>query len=342
MIKTYSFRIKDETDGKHLDKLARSVNFVWNFCNETQKHALKWNKVWPGQAELCRLTAGSAQELGLNSQTVQAVCQEYAIRRKQAKKRSLRWRGKRSPGWIPFKQASIKVAGDSAWYAGQAFRFWDSCPIDGEIKAGNFAQDARGRWYLNLNVEVGELAPTTGTGHVGIDLGLKSFAKMSNGQTLDAQREYRQWEEKLGKAQRANKKRQVKNSHAKIKNRRQDWLHKQSTELVENNELIVVGNVNSSALARTNLAKSVLDAGWSLFRNLLEYKAMARKVVFVEVNEAYTSRACSECGSLSGPRGLKDLGLREWVCTECGSHHDRDLNAALNILRLGHQSLALK
>ncbi len=98
MIKTFRYRIKDATDGTKLDKLARSVNFVWNFCNETQEHALRWNQRWPTGFDLNKLTAGSGKELGLHSQTVQAVCEQYADRRKQFKKRKLRWRGRRGAG----------------------------------------------------------------------------------------------------------------------------------------------------------------------------------------------------------------------------------------------------
>ena len=87
------------------------------------------------------------------------------------------------------------------------------------------------------------------------------------------------------------------------------------------------------------MAKSVNDAGWALFRNLLEYKANARKVVYREVSERFTTQACSRCGAIGGPKGRKGLGVREWGCGECGAAHDRDTNAALNILRLGHQSL---
>jgi len=104
----------------------------------------------------------------------------------------------------------------------------------------------------------------------------------------------------------------------------------------------VVGNVSSSKLTQTNMAKSVNDAGWALFKNLLSYKAIARKVVYCEVSEHLTTQTCSRCGALGGPKGRKGLGIREWVCDECGAIHDRDVNAALNILRLGHQSLALK
>lgn len=84
------------------------------------------------------------------------------------------------------------------------------------------------------------------------------------------------------------------------------------------------------------------DAGWSMFRHFLEYKAIARKVVYREVSERFSTQTCSGCGAIGGPKGRKGLGVREWVCGECGAVHDRDVNAALNILRMGHHTLALK
>ncbi len=339
MIKSFSFRLKDSTGAKHLDAMARAANTVWNFCNETQRSAMKWGKTWPTGYDFSTLTAGSSKALGLHSQTVQAIGEEYARRRQQHRKRWLRWRGKRSLGWIPFKRSGLRLKGDSISYRGHRFRFWKSREIEGQIKSGSFSQDARGRWSVNLTGEVPDPPPTTGTGQVGIDLGLKDFATCSDGQRFEAERRYRELEDRLGQAQRQGKKRQARTLHAKIKNRRKDFLHKLSTRLVEDNELIVIGNVNAAKLAKTRLAKSVLDAGWSLFRTLLSYKAIAHRVVFAEVNEAYTTRTCSQCGALGGPKGREGLGVREWVCGACGSVHDRDVNAALNILRLGHQSL---
>jgi putative transposase len=90
------------------------------------------------------------------------------------------------------------------------------------------------------------------------------------------------------------------------------------------------------------MAKSVNDAGWAMFKNLLSYKAIARKVVYCEVSEYLTTQTCSDCGVIGGPKGREGLGIRGWVCGECGAVHDRDVNAALNILRMGHHTLALK
>ncbi|ADE15554.1 transposase IS605 OrfB [Nitrosococcus halophilus Nc 4] len=130
--------------------------------------------------------------------------------------------------------------------------------------------------------------------------------------------------------------------HAKIKNRRLDALHKFTTQVVHENAFIVVGNVSSSSLATTKRAKSVLDAGGLMLKTQLDYKSKAMQAEFVEINEACTTQACSCCGGISNgsPRGRAGLGIREWSCPGCGVHHDRDVNAAMNILAAGHRRLA--
>ena len=114
-----------------------------------------------------------------------------------------------------------------------------------------------------------------------------------------------------------------------------------STKLVRRYGAIFVGNVNASALTKTGQAKSVLDAGWSQFRSYLQYKCDDAGGWFVEVNEAYSTQDCSVCDARSGPKGLKELGIREWVCSHCGTVHQRDRNAAKNILRRGRATLAV-
>jgi IS605 OrfB family transposase len=122
--------------------------------------------------------------------------------------------------------------------------------------------------------------------------------------------------------------------HAKIAARRKDFLHKQSTALVRMYGAIFVGNVNAQALTQTRAAKSVLDAGWSAFRTMLQYKCDDAGAWFDEVNEAYSTPTCSACRARSGPKGLEGLRIREWTCA-CGARHHRDVNAAKNILAAG-------
>src|SRR5699024_5296240 len=164
----------------------------------------------------------------------------------------------------------------------------------------------------------------------------------SNGLKLENERIYRGFEQRLAKAQRAHKKGRTRAIHAKIKNRRLDTIHQFTTQVVKENSSIVVGNMSSSGLAKTKMAKSVLDAGWFMLKTQLDYQSKAMQAEFVEVNEAYTTQACSCCNSLSlsSPKGRTGLGIREWSCSECGAHHDRDVNAAMNILAAGHRRIA--
>jgi IS605 OrfB family transposase len=211
------------------------------------------------------------------------------------------------------------------------------------IRAGSFNQDSRGRWYINVPIAIYDGACLhSGDTAVGIDLGLKDLATLSTGEKVAAPRHYRQHQERLGKAQRAGKKRFARNISAKIANCRKDHLHKVSATIAKTHGTIIVGNVSSHKLARTRMAKSVLDAGWSTLRNQLSYKAIRHGGTFIEVNEAYTSQTCSQCGSMPNgrPAGIAGLGIREWTCGDCGAVHDRDVNAAQNILRLGLETLA--
>ncbi|CAE6872635.1 hypothetical protein R70211_01379 [Paraburkholderia domus] len=129
--------------------------------------------------------------------------------------------------------------------------------------------------------------------------------------------------------------------HAKVKARRKDTLHKLSTALVKEYGVIFIGNVNASALTQTRLAKSVLDASWSAFRTMLQYKCDDAGVWFEEVDEAYSTQTCSCCASRTGPKGVAGLGMRSWRCEVCGTLHDRDVNAAKNILAKGMLSRAV-
>ncbi|WP_367184460.1 RNA-guided endonuclease InsQ/TnpB family protein [Ferrovum sp.] len=341
MILVYRYRIKSLTG--LLNRQARAVNFVWNYCNDVQKQALKWRKKWPTGFDLNKLTAGSSSELDIHSGTINAVCEQYAKSRKQFNRPFLRWRGKKSLGWIPLKGCHLHREGNAFRFAGNTFRIFNSRPLpDGKIKDGtNFSRDRRGNWFLNIVID----APTKKTKApekgVGIDLGLKDFATLSTGEKIANERHYRKLEAKLGKAQRANKKRLVKAIHAKITNSRRDSLHKLSNRIVKEFDYIAVGNVNAAGLAKTRLAKSVLDASWSGFRTMLAYKSVREGAWYEEVNERFTTQVCSCCGCNpdSSPKGRADLGIREWICSDCGAVHDRDVNSALNILlRSGHRA----
>ena len=197
------------------------------------------------------LVIGSSKELGLHSQTVQAISEEYVTRRIQFKK-LLRWRGKKSSGWIPFKSSAIKIACGKVTYHKQKFSFWNSrdLPKDAKIKTGSFCQDKRGRWYFNITFESKE---------IGIDIGIKTLATCSNGEKIERPnlrklaliqiKKLKKCQKYAQKKQSKSKKylplpklKQERNIHAKIANTRQDYLHKESTKLVKKCSLIVVGD----------------------------------------------------------------------------------------------------
>lgn len=336
---TYQFRIKDSTSGKHLTQLGYSVNYTWNYCN--QANAERWDKFRKtfSKFELNKLTAGCSKELGLHSQTIQAVCEQYAKCGKQFKRIKLNWRSrKRSLGWIPFKASGVKILGDTISYGGRIFKFWLSRPIEGIVRFGSFVQDAQGHWFMNLVLAEADKGRVKTGKECGIDLGLKSLATLSDGVELSRENLTNAFEGKLASAQRARKKKRVTAIHAKIKNKRKDWNHKATTRLVREYDRIIVGNVSSSKLKKTRMAKSVSDAGWADFKLMLGYKAISLGTVFNEVNERFSTVTCSACSARSGPRGLSGLGVREWVCADCNSLHLRDMNAARNILRFGHET----
>ncbi len=336
-LKTVHLKVKPESY-HWLDTAAREVNDVWNYCKGTPDKDGKWNSGF----DLCCATAGIAKTFmhKINADCIQMICTHYAQKRRQFKKH-LKGRtdaGKhRSLGFVPFKAASLKLKGNSVRFAGKTFRVFDLKRLleYGTRKSGSFSQDSLGQWWLNVVVELPEqVTVPTGKG-IGIDLGLKTTATCSDGIKLEAAQFYRNAEPKLAMAQRRGHKLQAKRISLKVKNQRADALHKFSRKLVDENDVIIIGDVSSSKLAKTRMAKSVLDAGWYMLKTMLQYKGSYAGRTVKIVNEAFTTRACSNCGCVSGPKGPRQLAVRQWICSECNAEHDRDVNSARNILAAG-------
>ena len=339
---TYRYRLKDATSGKHLLRMAWACNTVWNFCNEVSRLAWRRDKHFLSAFDLINLCAGAGHDLGLHTDTLSAICQEYTRRKRQCHKITLRWRSrKRSLGWVPFKGRCVRLRAGAITYKGRQLRFWESRPVGGTVKTGSFSQDAGGHWYVNLQCEVETPGVPLGAAEIGIDLGLTNQLACSDMAAPYSRANLtRQHEAALARAQRAHKKPRVTAIHGRIANARKDWAQKTTTAIVQRARLIVVGNVSSSQLSQTRMAKSVYDAGWGQLRTMLAYKAMRLGVTYREVNESWSSVTCADCLTRSGPRGLSALGVRVWCCVACGCMHDRDHNAARNILRLGRETLS--
>ncbi|MCP1550646.1 MULTISPECIES: RNA-guided endonuclease InsQ/TnpB family protein [Methylorubrum] len=338
---TVKLRLCDKHAGG-LNRQARSVNYVWNYCNETQKKAAQAKRKWLFAQDFMKLTAGSGGDLGLHAHTVQRVCREYDISRKRDSKAWLRWRSRKSLGWVPFNTGHVKFDGSRFVFNGvhyEPMHLREHLTPGMRFGAGSFNSDAKGRWYINVPVAVPCAEPRPENA-VGIDLGLKTLATLSTSAKIEMPRFYRESEKALATSQRAKKTKRTKAIHAKARNRRKDFLHKASLALVQEYGTIIVGDVSPSKLAKTTMAKSIYDAGWAGFRHMLSYKAIRHGGRYVEVSEAYSTRTCSACGSIGGPTGLKGLGIREWQCLDCGSVHDRDENSAQVILGIGLNTLA--
>jgi putative transposase len=224
-----------------------------------------------------------------------------------------------------------------------------SRPLPAEPSSVTIIKDATDRYFLSFVVEISRPALSPIESSIGIDLGIKTFATLSTGEKIDVPKPLKANLLKLRKAQRAVKnkvkgsnrmrlaRRKVAKIHAKISDTRTDFLHKLSTRLIHENQVIALEDLNVSGMVKNRkLSKAISDLGWRAFRTMIEAKAemYGREVQIISRWEP-TSQICSCCGERGGK---KELSVREWECLFCGSNHDRDINAAINIKVAGGQS----
>lgn len=230
-------------------------------------------------------------------------------------------------GWVKFKQ-DRKILGR-----------WLSMTI---------SRNPSGKYFISINcMEVPHQEYETTGSLIGVDLGIKDFAITSNGEKFENPKFLRKSEkrlkilqQRLSKKQKGSKNREkarvkLARQHERIANQRNDFLHKLSTNFVKNHDLIALESLRIKSMVRNhNLAKSISDASWSEFVRMLSYKCDWNRKVLVQIDTFFpSSQLCGNCGH-KNPE-VKDLGVREWTCPECGAYHDRDINAANNILHEG-------
>ncbi|SCE36331.1 putative transposase, partial [Streptomyces sp. di188] len=259
---------------------------------------------------------------------------------------------------------SKKKSRKSAEYTTSGFRFRDGCltlakmaePLDivwsrplpegAAPSTVTVSQDSAGRWFVSLLVEDPTVKPLPATGTaVGVDVGLEHLLTLSTGEKVSNPRHERKDRARLalaqrrlakkrkGSANRARARRRVARIHARIADRRRDHLHKLTTRLVRENQTVVIEDLSVRNMVRNrSLARAISDAAWSDFRGMLEYKAQwyGREVIAVD-RFFPSSKLCSNCGTL---QGRMPLHVRTWTC-DCGAVHDRDVNAAKNLLAAG-------
>ncbi|HEY7341864.1 MAG TPA: RNA-guided endonuclease TnpB family protein [Ktedonobacterales bacterium] len=226
-------------------------------------------------------------------------------------------------------------------------------PLEGTPKTATITRSSTGKWYVCFSCECAAPSPLPETRRrVGIDVGLTTFATLSDGQKIANPRFFRSEEKALAKVQRAHSKlvkgtpERAKHRHAVARVhertawRRNDFAHQHSRRIVNQFDLIAVEDLSVNRMVHNHcLAKSIQDAAWSQFAALIAYKAAWAGRQYVAVNPAYASQDCSQCGHRQ-TLSLADLANRTYTCPCCGVVLDRDYNASLNILRLGQQSLA--
>ena len=220
--------------------------------------------------------------------------------------------------------------------------------IKGKIGRVTVSKTPSGKYFVSVFTEEEYITPIEKSGKsVGVDLGLKDFLITSEGEIFKNNRYTRKYEKKLANAQRhlsrkkkdsrgfENKRLKVAKLHEKISNSRSDYLHKCSISLVRRYDTICIEDLNVKGMVRNHhLAKSISDASWGSFITMLTYKADWNGKVVVKIDRYYpSSQTCNVCGNVN--KEIKDLSIREWECPTCHTHHNRDVNAAINILHLG-------
>ncbi|WP_055714719.1 RNA-guided endonuclease InsQ/TnpB family protein [Streptomyces torulosus] len=364
----YSFRLYPDTGQQTaLAKAFGCARVVFNDAVRAREDARKAGQRFPTAGELSRRLITEAKRTGERAWLgeVSAVVLQQSLRDAEAAYRNFftSLKGARkgpklgAPRFKSRKDArqSVRFTANARWSITGSGRL--NLPKIGAVKVKwsrtlpatptsvTVVMDAAGRYVASFVIDTDSVAdqarmPETDR-TIGIDLGLTHFAVLSDGTKIDSPRFLRRAEKKLKKAQqelsrkqkgsnnRAKARLKVARAHAEVTDARREFHHQLSTKLISENQGIAVEDLSVKGLARTKLAKSVHDPGWASFISMLEYKAERYGRTLVKIGRfTPTSQTCSTCGTVDGP---KPLHVREWTCTACGTVHDRDINAAINV-----------
>ena len=362
-LRAYKYRIyPDPIQETLLNKTFGCVRFVWNklvenFNNwspdvEPTKLNEKILKDDPEYIWLNEVSAGALQQKRMDFDETK---KQFFNKKRKAKlgRPKFKKKGNRESYRLPnqkfsFDQESSTIRPEKIGYVKVIIDRAIS-PED-NYRSVTISKTPTGKYYVSILVdEAIELKPTTSY-KVGIDLGLKDLFILSDGQVVDNPKWFRENQSKLKRAQQhlsrkikgsnryKKQRRKVAQIHEDIKNQRTNFLHEVSTALVTNYDVVCIENLNISGMIKNHcLAKAIQDASWLSFVSMLDYKCNWYGKTLIKIDRFYpSSKTCSSCGY---KLDKLDLGTREWTCPDCGDYHDRDLNAAKNILLKGFSDL---
>lgn len=381
-IKTYKFRLQPTKEqSKTFSSWLGGTRYVYNLCLDYKSTVYKSNGTSLSKNDIQKELRDIKNEIPWLKEINAQVIQETTDRLYRSYDNFFRRvKGGETPGFpkfarkglwnsFTFKQ-DVKVHPNTSRISlpkmGKV-KFRKSQEVLGTVKTATIKRQADG-WFVCITSEVDDKHLPTNEHAIGIDLGLKDLVITSEGEVMGNPRTLRLWSEKLvdvqrelsrkkkGSKNRNKTKRELSRLHQKISDIRKDYLHKLTTNIVSENQVIVCEDLNVKGLmrrckpkkdedgkfvpngqaAKSGLNRSIADASWGQLVSMLEYKSQWAGRQFVKVPAHYTSQDCNECGWRNKELTLAD---REWICTECGVVHDRDINAALNIRERGLKKL---